>query len=239
MFEKFTKEAGKEQYLIPYFIAAHPGTTNEDMLNLALWLKKHDFRADQVQAFYPSPMATATTMYHTGKNPLQKVTYKSDQVETVKSPEQRRLHKALLRYHDPANWSLIRKTLKDMGRAELIGDGPNQLIPAYHPDEKQMAYQSHRRKNSAGAHNKRVGKKQSSHQQKSNQRVNKQKRYQQGLKSSRTNTQSSGKLRTQHTGQPPLAEVDENELNNHNVKKKVYNKPRHLSRKKKKNSKGN
>ncbi|MEE9302514.1 MAG: YgiQ family radical SAM protein [Thiotrichaceae bacterium] len=159
MFEKYTKEAGKEQYLIPYFIAAHPGTTDDDMLNLALWLKKNDFRADQVQAFYPSPMATATTMYHTGKNPLQKVTYKSSEVETVKTPEQRKLHKALLRYHDPNNWALIRKTLKAMGRTELIGDGPNQLIPAYSPDEKNKTYQSHRRKNSGGAHNKRLGKK--------------------------------------------------------------------------------
>ena len=70
MFEQFSKEAGKEQYLIPYFIAAHPGTTDEDMVNLALWLKKNNFRADQVQAFYPSPMATATAMYHSRKNPL-------------------------------------------------------------------------------------------------------------------------------------------------------------------------
>ncbi len=177
MFEKYSKEAGKEQYLIPYFIAAHPGTTDEDMLNLALWLKKNDFRADQVQAFYPSPMATATTMYHTGKNPLQKVTYKSDEIETAKSPEQRRLHKALLRYHDPANWALIRKTLKGMGRMELIGDGANQLIPAYHPDEKQLAYQSHRRKNTAGAHKKRLSKK----------------------------SQNRKQIRTQHTGLPPLA----------------------------------
>lgn len=129
------------------------------MLNLALWLKRNDFKADQVQAFYPSPMATATTMFHTGKNPLQKVTYKSDGVATVKSPEQRRLHKALLRYHDPANWKLIRQTLTEMGRAELIGDGPRQLIPKYHPDEKQKIYQSHRRKNTAGAHKKRTGKK--------------------------------------------------------------------------------
>ena len=101
MFEKYSKEAGKEQYLIPYFIAAHPGTTDEDMLNLALWLKANGFRADQVQAFYPSPMATATAMYHSGKNPLRKVTYKSEGVAIVKSEEQRRLHKAFLRYHDP------------------------------------------------------------------------------------------------------------------------------------------
>ena len=67
LFDKYSKEAGKKQYLIPYFIAAHPGTTDEDMLNLALWLKKNSFRADQVQTFLPSPMAMATTMYHSGQ----------------------------------------------------------------------------------------------------------------------------------------------------------------------------
>jgi uncharacterized radical SAM protein YgiQ len=159
LFEKYTKEAGKEQYLIPYFIAAHPGTRNEDMLNLALWLKKNDFRADQVQAFYPSPMASATTMYHTGKNPLHKVTYKSEKVESVKDPDTRRLHKAFLRYHDPVNWSLLRKALRDMGREELIGSGKNQLIPAYDPEEKNKQYVAHRRKNTNSAHKKRTGKK--------------------------------------------------------------------------------
>jgi len=151
MFNKYSKEAGKEQYLIPYFIAAHPGTTDEDMLQLALWLKENDFRADQVQAFYPSPMATATAMYKSGKNPLKRVTYKSDSVDTVKSPEQRRLHKAFLRYHDPANWPLLREALKSMGRAELIGDKPQQLIPANDPEPGKTGYRAPRRKNSAKA----------------------------------------------------------------------------------------
>ncbi len=106
------QEAGKEQYLIPYFIAAHPGTTDEDMVNLALWLKRNGFRADQVQAFYPSPMATATAMYHSGKNPLRKVTYKSDGVDIVKGDRRRRLHKAFLRYHDPKNWPMLREALR-------------------------------------------------------------------------------------------------------------------------------
>jgi len=153
LFERFSKEAGKEQYLIPYFIAAHPGTTNEDMLNLALWLKGNGFRADQVQAFYPSPMATATAMYYSDKNPLHKVSYKTEAVETAKTPEQRRLHKAFLRWHDPANWPLLRDTLKAMGRAELIGEGEHQLIPREQPDEQQ--YQSPRRKNSAQTDKKR------------------------------------------------------------------------------------
>ena len=157
LFEQFSKEAGKEQFLIPYFIAAHPGTTDEDMVNLALWLKKNNFRADQVQAFYPSPMATATAMFHSGKNPLRKVTYKSDEVETVKTPEKRRLHKALLRHHDPENWPIIREALKKMNLAHLIGSGEEQLIPVNQPDEKKVRG-SARRKNTTAAHEKRIRK---------------------------------------------------------------------------------
>jgi len=133
MFEKFTKKAGKKQYLIPYFIAAHPGTEDEDMVNLALWLKKNKFQADQVQTFYPSPMATATTMYHTGRNPLKGLNYKSERINTVKKIEQRRLHKALLRYHDAGNWQLIKELLLKMGKKSLIGEGPNCLIPSRPP----------------------------------------------------------------------------------------------------------
>ena len=142
MFEKFSREAGKEQYLIPYFIAAHPGTTDEDMLNLALWLKRNGFRADQVQAFYPSPMATATAMYHSDKNPLKKITRSSEQVATVRGERRRRLHKAFLRYHDPKNWSLLRDALKKMGRADLIGSGKHQLVPRFDPPGCRNATQA-------------------------------------------------------------------------------------------------
>jgi uncharacterized radical SAM protein YgiQ len=133
MFDKFSKEAGKEQYLIPYFIAAHPGTTDEDMLNLALWLKRNGFRADQVQAFLPSPMSIATAMYHSGKDTLHKIGYKAENIPIPKSIKQRRLHKAFLRYHDPKNWSLLREALKAMGRADLIGNGKHHLIPSFQP----------------------------------------------------------------------------------------------------------
>ncbi len=131
LFDRFSKEAGKEQYLIPYFIAAHPGTTDDDMLNLALWLKKNDFRLDQVQTFMPTPMALATTMYHTRKNPLRKVTEDSEVVETVRTGKVRKLHKALLRYHDPANWEIIRDALQRMGRNDLIGSGSHHLVPRH------------------------------------------------------------------------------------------------------------
>ena len=129
LFDKYSHEAGKKQYLIPYFIAGHPGTTNEDMLNLARWLKQHGFRADQVQTFYPSPMATATAMYHSGRNPLKRVARSGEHVNIVKKLRHRRLHKAFLRYHDPDNWPLLRDALRKMGRNDLIGNGKQHLIP--------------------------------------------------------------------------------------------------------------
>jgi uncharacterized radical SAM protein YgiQ len=129
LFDKYSKEAGKKQYLIPYFISAHPGTRDIDMLNLALWLKENNFKLDQVQNFYPSPMANATTMYHTEKNPIHKITRKSESVSIARGERHRRLHKAFLRYHDPANWPMLREALKSMGKAHLIGNGPKHLVP--------------------------------------------------------------------------------------------------------------
>jgi uncharacterized radical SAM protein YgiQ len=147
LFDKYSLEAGKKQFLIPYFIAAHPGTSDDDMMHLAQWLKKNGFRADQVQTFYPSPMATATAMYHTNKNPLRKITRDSETVDIVRGEKRRRLHKAFLRYHDPNNWPLLREALKTMGRADLIGNGKHHLIPTFQP-LVDGSYQSARRKNS-------------------------------------------------------------------------------------------
>ncbi len=152
LFEQYSAEAGKKQYLIPYFIAAHPGTSDEDMMNLAVWLKRNGFKADQVQTFYPSPMATATAMYHSGRNPLKgisRIEGKAEKVDIVRGEKRRRLHKAFLRYHDPANWPLLREALKAMGRADLIGNGQHHLIPFYQP-QTDGSYQSARRKNSTG-----------------------------------------------------------------------------------------
>lgn len=175
MFEKFSAEAGKKQYLIPYFIAAHPGTSDEDMMNLAVWLKKNGFRADQVQTFYPSPMATATAMYHSGRNPLRKVSRdpaKSEVVDIVRGERRRRLHKAFLRYHDPKNWPALREALKEMGRADLIGNGKHQLIPTFQPLDSAAGYTSARRKNSTPA-------------------------------GTKTSPVTKGRILTQHTGLPP------------------------------------
>ena len=181
MFEKYSAEAGKKQYLIPYFIAAHPGTSDEDMMNLALWLKKNGFKADQVQTFYPSPMATATAMYHTNLNPLKGISRQTDgpaaraeKVDIVRGERRRRLHKAFLRWHDPNNWPLLRDALKDLGRADLIGNGKHHLIPSFQP-VVDGSYSSTRRKNSTPST---------------------------GL-GLRTSAVTKGRLLTQHTGLPP------------------------------------
>ena len=174
LFEQFSAEAGKKQYLIPYFIAAHPGTSDEDMMNLALWLKRNGFKADQVQTFYPSPMATATAMYHTDLNPLKGISRdpaRAERVDIVRGEKRRRLHKAFLRWHDPNNWPLLREALKSMGRADLIGNGKQHLIPTYQP-LGDGGYQSARRKNSTAP-------------------------------GTRTSTVTRGRILTQHTGLPP------------------------------------
>jgi uncharacterized radical SAM protein YgiQ len=138
LFDKYSAEAGKEQYLIPYFIAAHPGTRDQDMLNLALWLKRNGFRPDQVQAFLPTPLAIASAMYHSGRDPLRKISRNGNRVSVVRGLKQRRLHKAFLRYHDPENWPQLREALNRMGRADLIGNGKRHLVPAWQPGQGKV-----------------------------------------------------------------------------------------------------
>ncbi|MBT7408511.1 MAG: YgiQ family radical SAM protein [Methylococcales bacterium] len=137
LFEQYSAEAGKEQYLIPYFIAAHPGSTDESMLNLALWLKQNNFRLDQVQTFLPTPMALASAMYHSELNPLKKLTKNTETVYSAKGAIDRRIQKAFLRYHDAQNWPILRDKLKQMNRSDLIGNGQQQLIPSWQPEIKQ------------------------------------------------------------------------------------------------------
>ncbi len=138
LFDKYSAEAGKEQYLIPYFIAAHPGTSDRDMLNLALWLKHNGFRPDQVQAFLPTPLAIASAMYHSGRNPLKRISRNGERVSVARGLKQRRLHKAFLRYHDPENWPLLREALSRMGRSDLIGNGKRHLVPAWQPGKGKV-----------------------------------------------------------------------------------------------------
>ncbi|MDD5480875.1 YgiQ family radical SAM protein [Rhodoferax sp.] len=194
LFDKFNLESGKKQFLIPYFIAAHPGTSDEDMMNLAIWLKKNGFRADQVQTFYPSPMATATAMYHTDLNPLKGIHRddRAEKVDVVRGEKRRRLHKAFLRYHDPNNWPLLREALKTMGRADLIGNGKHHLIPTFQP-MTDGSYSSARRKNSTVSDAT-------------------------PLKPMRLgNSPKPGQLLTQHTGLPPRAtgKAPPKNFNNH------------------------
>ena len=151
-FDKFSKQAGKKQYLIPYFIAAHPGCDTEDMLNLSLWLKEHDFKPDQVQTFYPSPMALATAMYYSEKNPLKKLSYKNEKLSVCKDIDQRRLQKAFLRYHDEKNWPALRKALNDLSRSELIGPGKQHLIP---PDKNSSTHRSGKNRNTGARKHKK------------------------------------------------------------------------------------
>ena len=164
MFEKYSKEAGKKQYLIPYFIAAHPGCEDKDMLGLALWLKRNKYRVDQVQTFYPSPMSLATAMYHSGRNPLQRISYKSKKMVVHTELKSRRVQKAFLRYHDPKSWPMLREALTEMGREDMIGSGKGALIPKEEPEEhryarlKQKGLSDRGRPGGKGALNRATGK---------------------------------------------------------------------------------
>ncbi len=152
MFDAAAKKAGKKYYLIPYFIAAHPGTEDEDMMNLALWLKANGFKADQVQTFLPSPMSLSSAMYYSERNPLKPIRRSTGEVvRTAKKLKQRRLHKAFLRYHDPENWPALREALKNMGREDLIGKEKHHLVPPsmsggygnYHPKRSHKFVTQH------------------------------------------------------------------------------------------------
>lgn len=216
LFEKFSEEAGKKQYLIPYFIAAHPGTSDEDMMNLAIWLKRNGFRADQVQTFYPSPMATATAMYHSGRNTLTKVRREmrdaeEESVDIVRGEKRRRLHKAFLRYHDPNNWPMLREALKAMGRADLIGNGKNHLIPTFQP-LVDGGYQSARKKNSTqgtGVASRSVNSQQAKAYAmgKAAKPARPQKEKEVDVRFAKPGQPAPGRMLTQHTGLPPRAGV--------------------------------
>lgn len=195
MFDEYSAAAGKKQYLIPYFISAHPGTLDEDMLALALWLKQHKFKLDQVQNFYPSPLANATAVYHTEMNSLHKVRADDDKIVVPKGARQRRLHKALLRYHDPANWPLLREALRRMGKKHLIGRGMNQLVPPETLAEKQAMQASGKPHYGKGNVNSNV----KAH---SGRKTPKQPREQRG-------TKDFSKALTKHTGLPPQSDGTE------------------------------
>jgi hypothetical protein len=124
------------------------------MVNLALWLKDNDFKLDQVQNFYPSPLANATTLYHTELNSLRNITKKNlakndGRINVPKGTIQRRLHKAILRYHDPVNWPEIRQALTKMGLSKLIGSAPTCLVPRETRNEQQLSKVKRQGKNNS------------------------------------------------------------------------------------------
>jgi len=130
-YERFTelfacasRQAGKEQYEIPYFISGHPGSTLADMVELALWLKRRSYRPRQVQDFIPTPMSLATTMYWTGLDP-----FTLEPVPCATGLREKKRQKALLLYWDEARWPLVREALAAAGRADLIGHGSGCLVP--------------------------------------------------------------------------------------------------------------
>ncbi len=127
-FAAASKRAGKEQYLVPYFISSHPGSGVEDMIELAVYLKRHGYRPRQVQDFIPAPMDIATCMYWTGLDP-----FTLEPVESARRLTDRLVQRALLQFFAPENWSTVREALVRAGREDLIGDGPDCLIPARPP----------------------------------------------------------------------------------------------------------
>ena len=133
-FKCASHEAGKEQYLVPYYISGHPGSRLDDMIDLALYLKRHDLRPRQVQDFIPTPMSLAATMYYTGLNPLSKDA--AEPVYVARGLREKKLQKALLLYWDPGHHELAREALLRAGRPELIGHGPDCLVPPASPHQR-------------------------------------------------------------------------------------------------------
>lgn len=136
-FEKFTEvfnaesaKAGKKQYIVPYFIASHPGCDLNAMIDLAVFLKRNGYRPDQVQDFIPAPFDVATAMYYTGIDPFTK-----KPVEISRQLRDRKLQRALMQFFKPANYFEVRDALRQAGRNDLIGSGCDCLIPANPPRE--------------------------------------------------------------------------------------------------------
>jgi uncharacterized radical SAM protein YgiQ len=143
-FRQASAAVGKEQFLVPYFIAGHPGSDLNSMIRLALYLKRNGIRPDKVQDFIPGPMDIATCMYYTGLNPTT-----GQAVYVARGARERRLQKALLQYFKPENYKDVREALHEAGRDDLIGDGPECLISARPP---KMAEKRQKKRKSDGSH---------------------------------------------------------------------------------------
>ncbi len=144
-FNQVTKQVGKpKQYLVPYFIASHPGSSIDSMIELALFLKRNGYRPDQVQDFIPAPFDIATCMYYTGLDPMTK-----KPVYVDKYLRNRKLQRALLQFFKPENYFEVRKALEEAGRKDLIGYGCDALIP---PEAPKEAFIKRRRESESYVH---------------------------------------------------------------------------------------
>jgi radical SAM superfamily enzyme YgiQ (UPF0313 family) len=133
-FKQASKKANKKQYIVPYFIASHPGSDLDAMIGLALFLKQNGYRPDQVQDFIPAPMDVATSMYYTGLDPITK-----KPVHVAKKMRERKFQRALMQFFKPENYFEVRKALMAAGRTDLIGDGCDALIASKPPPQALKA----------------------------------------------------------------------------------------------------
>ncbi len=130
VFNKESKRVGKKQFIVPYFIASHPGSDINAMIELALFLKRNGYKPDAVQDFIPAPLDVATTMYYTGMDPFTK-----KPVHIAKAMKERKMQRALMQFFKPENYFEVREALRQAGRMDLIGDGCESLIPSRPPRE--------------------------------------------------------------------------------------------------------
>jgi len=130
VFQRESEKAGKKQYLVPYFIASHPGSDLAAMIDLALYLKRNGYRPDQVQDFIPAPFDIATCMYYTGIDP-----FSGEEAYVARGLKDRKTQRALMQFFKPENWFTVREALIQAGRQDLIGSGCDCLIPAHPPKE--------------------------------------------------------------------------------------------------------
>lgn len=136
-FYRITNHVNKKQYLVPYLISSHPGSTLKDAVDLALFLKKEHIHPEQVQDFYPTPGTVSTCMFYTGIDP-----YTMKEVFVPKTPKEKSMQRALLQYFVPKNKQLVFDALKAAGRLDLVGNGSDCLItppPGYKPAQKIQA----------------------------------------------------------------------------------------------------
>ena len=138
-YQKLNEKEGKQQYLVPYLMSSHPGSTLQEAVKLSLFLRDNGMHPEQVQDFYPTPGTISTCMYYTELDP-----YTMEPVYVPKTPKEKAMQRALLQYYLPQNRQLVLSALKQAGRQDLIGTKPNCLVA---PEQKSDSQRSHADKN--------------------------------------------------------------------------------------------